>query len=351
MIKQIILFSLLTICGFTMSYGQSVGDSISTEPLTSFSISGNADIYYRYGKNKTSSSTAPSYDHGINLGWINLIMNKKWKKVDIVVDLAAGPRADQFYKKEDQENIFTYIKQGYVRYEPFKKLNLYVGSMTTPFNIEYLEPASNFVYSNSYANTIIAASFTGLKAEYVFNDRWTTSLGVYNDPDKKIDPNPNKHVMGSLIYSGDKLSSTANILSGRDGDTTAVFMADLYGFYEMNPIVKLGYQLHYTRDKSDRTKQVSEWFSTVLYAQFTIRQNLSIGTFVERFWDKDGFYFGSSDNQVWCFALGCKYKVADGFTLLPELRIDTADNPSFDHISNARVKTEQSFIFATLYEF
>ncbi|MBK6563689.1 MAG: outer membrane beta-barrel protein [Saprospiraceae bacterium] len=351
MVKQIILFFFLTMCGFTMSYSQTISDSISAEPQASFSISGNVDMYYRYGKNKTSSKTIPSYDHGINLGWINLTMNKKWKKVDLVVDLVAGPRADQFYKKEDQENVFTYIKQGYISYEPIKKLKLYAGSMTTPFNIEYLEPATNFVYSNSYSNTIIAASFTGLKAEYVFNDTWTTSVGVYSDPDKKIDPNPKKHIMGTLIYSGDKLSATADILNGRDGDTTAVFMADLYGFYKVNPAIKLGYQFHYMRDKPDRTKQVSEWFSTVIYAQYIIKNNLSIGTFIERFWDKDGYYFGSPDNHIWCFTLGCKYKVAQGLTLLPELRMDTADNPSFEHVSNGRVKTEQSFIIVGLYEF
>ena len=351
MIKRIFIFFLLFICCSNRSYSQSVADSISTKPLSSFSISGNVDMYYRYGKNKTSSTTIPSYDHGINLGWINLIMNKKWQKVDLVVDLVAGPRADQFYKKEGQENIFTYVKQGYIKYEPIKNLNLYAGSMTTPFNIEYLEPATNFVYTNSYTNSIIAASFTGLKAEYVFNDRWTTSWGVYSDPDKKVDPNSSKHIMGTLIYSGDKWTTTADILNGRDGDTTAVFMADLYGFYTVNPTVKLGYQFHYMRDKSDRTKQAFEWFSTVIYAQYMIKNNLSVGTFIERFWDKDGYFFGSADNQIWCFALGCKYRVANGLTLLPELRMDTADNPSFKSVSNNREKSEQSFILAALYEF
>jgi hypothetical protein len=309
------------------------------------------DFYYRYGKNKTSSTTAPSYDHGVNLGWINIILTKKWKKIDLTADFVAGPRAEQFYKKNDQENIFTYVKQGYVKYQPIRKLNLYLGSMTTPFNIEYLEPATNFVYTNSYANTIIAASFTGLKAEYIFNDKWTTSWGVYNDPDKKVDPNRSKHFIGTLIYSGDKFTSTLNILSGRDGDTTQVFMADLYGFYELNPVIKLGYQFHYLYDKPDLTKKVSQLFSTILYAQFTIRPNLSIGTFIERVWDNDGYYFGSEDNQILCFTLGCKYKVVKGFSLLPELRIDTADHPSFKHFSNGNIKTEQSFTLAALYEF
>jgi hypothetical protein len=323
-----------------------IGDSTK-----SLIFSGNADIYYRFATNKSTSSTSPSFVQGFGLGWVNLGVEKKWKKWDLMLDVSAGRRTHDIYDNETDPTALSYIKQAYVAYSPTEKLTLTLGSMTSHFNYEYTEPFDNYIYTNSMVFTIIPGSYTGLKAQYVFSDKWKAMLGVFGDSNIKIDRNKGKHLGGQLVYTDGKFSFTTDFFTGKDGDTSNLFMSDFFAEYDFTEKFKLGLQYHVAKYNAVLTHEKTTWFGTDVYASYQMTDKFALGFRGERLNDADSFWFGEQDAKIWSWTLAGHYNITKNFKIVPELRHDSSNKSIFLHAENGFVKKEPSFLVAALYRF
>src|SRR5918993_5255189 len=89
-------------------------DSVKTSSLT---ISGSADLYYKYDLGETKANNLTSFTNSHNsfeLGMASLKLAYKNAKVEMVADLGFGKRAQEFCYND--EGILQAVKQLYISY-------------------------------------------------------------------------------------------------------------------------------------------------------------------------------------------------------------------------------------------
>ena len=189
--------AVMATCLTLFSFGQTVSslsDTVTAEtpsaPETKpvLSITGSADVYYRYDFAKTRGNNLTSFTNSHNsfsLGMASIKLEHKSEKVGVVADLGFGTRAKEFAYND--EGILSSIKQLYVSYSPASWLKLTAGSWATHVGYELLDPQLNRNYSMSYMFTNGPFSHTGLKAE-ITKGNHGFMLGVSNATDFRIVP-------------------------------------------------------------------------------------------------------------------------------------------------------------------
>src|SRR5215210_5220610 len=99
------------------------------ERKSTTTISGSADVYYKYSFNKTKATELTSFTQTHNsfaLGMASVKLEHKTNKVSMVADLGFGQRAADF--SYNDEGIVAAIKQLYVSYAPVDWLKFTMGS-------------------------------------------------------------------------------------------------------------------------------------------------------------------------------------------------------------------------------
>ena len=110
--------------------------TVEEEPKPVFSLTGSADVYYRYDFAKTKANNFTSFTNSHNsfaLGMASLKAEHKSDKVGAVIDLGFGPRAKEF--SYNDEGISAAIKQLYVSYSPTDWLKFTAGTWAMSFLI------------------------------------------------------------------------------------------------------------------------------------------------------------------------------------------------------------------------
>src|SRR5918993_2379841 len=160
-------------------------DSVKTSSLT---ISGSADLYYKYdlGKSKANNLTSFTNSHNsFELGMASVKADYKTGKVQMVADLGFGKRAQEF--SYNDEGIMASIKQLYISYAANDWLKFTAGSWATHVGYELVDPQLNRNYSMSYMFTNGPFFHTGLKADFTAG-KHGFMIGVANPTDYKYVP-------------------------------------------------------------------------------------------------------------------------------------------------------------------
>src|SRR5579875_429496 len=129
------LASGIAMSALNMAFAQ---DSAKIAPL---SISGSADVYYKYdfGQSKANNLTSFTNAHNsFELGMASIKLEHKTTKVDMVADLGFGKRAKEFSYNDN--GITQAIKQLYISYSPVAWLKLTAGSWATHIGYEVVDP-------------------------------------------------------------------------------------------------------------------------------------------------------------------------------------------------------------------
>src|SRR5438270_11833015 len=124
----------IAMLSLNMAFSQ---DSSKPAPL---SISGSADVYYKYdfGKNKANNLTSFTNSHNsFELGMASVKLDYKTTKVEMVADLGFGKRAQEF--SYNDQGILAGIKQLYLSYSPTNWLKFTAGSWATHVGYELVD--------------------------------------------------------------------------------------------------------------------------------------------------------------------------------------------------------------------
>lgn len=328
--------------------------------LSSFTINGSADVYYRYDFQKTKANNFTSFTNSHNsfeLGMASLKMDYKTARVEMVADLGFGKRAMDFSYADD--GVLSAIKQLYVSYSPSEWLKLTAGSWATHIGYELVDAYANRNYSMSYMFTNGPFLHTGVKAEASYKKNGFM-IGIANPTDYKYVPDGvmnKKFLLAQYSYAfSDAVKAYLNYVGGQNTDTSKTRQFDLVLSSKFSDKFGLGFcgtvnQIKgYMGNKTfDEDKS---WWSNALFLNFDPSSKFGLTLREEYFSDKNGLKIPGLDinGNIFSSTLSANFKV-DNFIFIPEVRMDKSNKSIFVKDDGNATKTTASVLFATIFSF
>ena len=327
-------------------------------------ITGSADLYYRYNLNRqvnNLTSFTSTHDQ-FTLGMASVKLEHKTAKVDMVADLGFGPRAKEFdYADEGpSKSILQTIKQLYISYSPASWIKFTGGTWATHVGYEVMDAFGNRNYSMSYMFTNGPFSHTGVKTDLTFG-KSGFMIGVSNPTDYRSIPaggQNNKNLIAQYSYApGDNFKLYLNYVGGRDISDNKVHQYDLVAVAKASPIFSLGVNGTVNRSSysADNYANGHTWWGGALYFNLDPKPWFGLTLRSEYFSDKDGVKLHpinstATGSNVFANTLSANFKV-DGFTFIPEFRLDNGSETLFTKHDGTATKSTGSFLLAAIYSF
>ncbi len=345
-----VLLGCLLITG-TISYAQ---DSTKKGTLN---ITGSVDAYYRYNfqnaKDSGHTNNLTSFTNSQNsfeLGMASIKADYAIGKVDGVIDLGFGRRAQEF-SYNDQGTLVA-VKQAYVSYAPSEKVKFTMGKWFTHVGYEVPDAYLNRNYSMDYMFSYGPFFHTGLKMDLTANKNFGFMVGVSNPTDMSTASFSNKFFIGQvhLTTNNTKVNGYLNYVGGKDMSDASTNQFDAVITGTISGKFSAGFNGTIKSVKQDGGSSNS-WQAAALYLNFDPSSVFGLTGRAEYFDDEDGVAgFGT---KIFDFTLTGNIHI-DNLTIMPEFRIDGANDPLFfkntDGVAPS-AKSTGSFILAAVYHF
>lgn len=329
--------------------------SVKADSVAPLSITGQVDAYFKHNSNKISAAkTSYTGQQGFGLGMANIALAKDNGKIGFVADLMFGPRAEE--TNYNYLGSSAFVKQLYVTYKPVDKLKFTMGNFMTFVGYELVEASNNLNYTMSYNYTNGPFFHTGIKADIALTDKLGAMVGVFSPTDIKgkfnlINPDldiKKKFVGGQLSYVSGPFKVFLNALNGKNPDSSKAMTLDLTTSFQATD--KLGFGLNILSYGQTKEKVTSSFLGTAVYANVAITPGFILAARGELFSDKDGLKYAEADNSITAFTLSGNIKI-ESFTLIPEVRFDSAKKEIWTNSVNVAKKSETTFLLAAVYKF
>ncbi|MFE3867901.1 outer membrane beta-barrel protein [Flavobacterium sp. LS2P90] len=324
-------------------------------PATTFA--GSTDAYYKYDfSNIDNSYTSFTNSHNsFELGMASIEASHKMGKASVFVDLGFGKRAAQFTYNDDATTFM--IKQLNFTYEFSDKFKVIGGSFGTHLGYELVDAVDNKNYSMSYAFTYGPFFNTGVKAQYT-SGKYSFMAGITNPTDFKSTieaGSAQKTFIGQIAYAGDTGSAYFNVTSGSSNPSSDENKTqfDFVGSKKISDKFSLGFNGTYAMTNNDNDSSLDgEWFALVGYANYAVKQTVSLAYRLEYFDAKNatpgvGILAGSS---VIGNTLSLNYKVGN-LTIIPEIRVDLSSEDLFMDSNSSPSSSNAYVLLGTTYSF
>jgi hypothetical protein len=330
------------------------------EPKPSFTITGSADVYYKYDFAKTKLNTYTSFTGTHNsfaLGMASVKFEHKGNKVGAVLDLGFGPRAKDFSYTD--EGITQAIKQLYVTYSPADWLKFTAGTWATHVGYELLDPQLNRNYSMSYMFTNGPFSHTGVKAD-ITKGKHGFMIGASNATDFRIPPdgfiNKKFFIAQYSLAATDNVKIYLNYVGGKNFDTSKVSQFDAVLTAKISDKFNIGFNGTVNSTQSwDGAKNTDgqSWWGSALYLNVDPKPWFGLTLRGEYFNDDNQlkmFSIAPEGGSIFATTLSANFK-AGGFIFIPEIRFDNASQAVFIDKDGAAKKSSGNFLLAAVYSF
>lgn len=335
------------------------------EEESPLSISGSVDVYYKYdfagsaaaggnisgGENYTFF--APD-QNSFSIGMANLILEKSVGKTSFVADLSFGPRgASSSIPTLSIDDGSFHIQNLYVAHSFSDNVTMSLGYMGTFVGYEVISPTGNFNYSTSHLFSWGPFQNAGLKFDFALSDQWGFMIGIFNDWNTYTDFTSGKDLGMQLSYvPSDGTSLYLNFVTGEQTGTEI----DLTAGFQLAETFYLGVNAAtYSAGTGELFGAGDSGFSGVaLYPQLTVSDNVTIGSRLELFSEKEvGDIFGGGySDAASVFGLTFTANITSGpLTFIPELRFDSASEDIYIDSDGAATGGATQFLLAAVYSF
>jgi len=341
---------------------QETETTIEKEKKSTTTLSGFADVYYRYSFNKSTDVDKTSFTNSHNsfeLGMVSAKVEHSWSKVGLVADIGFGKRAEDFNYAD--ENTRLAIKQLNVSYSPKEWLKFVAGTWGTHIGYELADANLNRNYSMSYLFSKGPFQHTGLKAEAT-TGKHSFMLGITNPTDLKSAPmDSKKFVIGQYgLAASEATQLYVSFVAGEDDPTfdSKTWQVDAVVTQSVSDKFSIGLNGSVNGNKYTdviTSKDVKgKWWGTALYLNFDPLEKLGFTLRGEYFDDKDGRTgmftdYGFTGGNIFATTLSANIKI-QSLTIIPEIRIDNASESIFDKKSGTS-KSSGHFLVAAVYQF
>jgi hypothetical protein len=348
MIKYLLIifsFSLLSLEGFCQT------DSI--KKINPFSVSGSVDVYYRnaFSKDKDANNNFTSFTNSnqlVQLGMASAKVDFTKQQFFATIDLGYGKRAEEF--SYNDKGVLANIKQAYIAYNVSERLKLSAGKWATHVGYELLDAPLNRNYSMSYGFSYGPFFHTGLKADFAINSRSGLMLGIANPTDNINSNGAYKVLIGQYNQKmfNDKTVVYINYQGGKTGVESSYTQWDLVLTNALNEKLALNYNGTVFMTKNSGKKSI--WKSNAFYVNYDPNSKIGLTYRSEFFYDKNAISAGAFATNIFANTLSMNYKI-NKFTLVPELRLESAKAPIYFNKAGDPTSKSASFILAAIYKF
>lgn len=328
---------------------------VEADSVAPLSITGQVDAYFKSTSNKLSAAkTSYTSQSGFGLGMANIALAKDNGKIGFVADVMFGPRAEE--TNYNYSGSPAFVKQLFVTYKPVDKLKFTMGNFMTFVGYELVEAANNLNYTMSYNYTNGPFYHTGLKADIALTDKLGAMVGIFSVTDTKgkygllnsgFDVNK-KYVGGQISYVSGPFKMYLNGLTGKNPDSSNTTTLDLTT--SLQATEKLGIGLNIINVSETKEKATKSFTGGAVYLNYAFAPSFILAARGEMFKDADGWKYGATDNTITAFTISGNIKI-DAFTIVPEIRFDSAKKEIWSNDKGAAKKGETAFILAGIYKF
>ena len=347
-------FSLLGVLCLAGAYAQ---DSTKEAPKAT-TISGSVDVYYRYNFNNpkalpyNSGTSFTKSQNSFELGMASLRVDHSMGKASVTADLGFGRRAEEFSYNDGAGNGFitlANIKQLFVSYAVSDKFKLTMGKWGTHIGYELLDAPLNRNYSMSYMFSFGPFFHTGLKADISLTKKTALMVGVANPTDYSTTTSSSKFVIAQLstATTNDKLKAYLNYQGGKFAPGSTLNHFDLVVIGTVTDKFSIGYNGTVQTRKPSGGSSAS-WWGSALYFNVDPTSKFGLTLRGEYFDDKKNVL--GLNSSIFAATLSANFKV-DKLTIIPELRLDNANQNLFEKNDNSATKSTGTFILAATYAF
>jgi hypothetical protein len=185
-------------------------------------------------------------------------------------------------------------------------------------------------------------------------------IGVSNPTDWRSVPatyQNNKNIIAQYSYAAsDNFKFFLNYVGGKDTGDNKVHQYDLVVNAKASSTFSLGLNVTVNKSSTAYTKWDSShtWWGTALYLNLDPKPWFGLTLRGEYFSDKDGVKLhpvdGTIGANVFATTLSANFKV-DGFTFIPEFRLDNGSQNLFVKKDGTYTKSSASFLLAAVYSF
>jgi hypothetical protein len=326
---------------------------------SNFSFSGSVDGYFRTdfaedaGNNRTSFTNSTGK---LALGMVSARLDYTAKKFSFTADLGVGKRAKEFAYND--KGILASVKQLYVAYAATDWLKLTAGSWATHVGYELVDPFGNRNYSMSYMFSYGPFLHTGAKADLTFGGTGLM-IGVASPTDYRNAPDPNKKALlfqfSQAITDGVKLYLNY-VGAQRPSDSAKTSQFDMVLTAKLSDKFNIGLNGTVCNIKTQKRNvygDAASWSGIATYLNFDPIEKFGITLRSEIFNDKNQLAaLGAAKSGASIFANTISGNIKlGGFTIVPELRLESAGENVFFTKSGTATGSATSFLLAAYYKF
>jgi hypothetical protein len=353
MLRKLSLFIYLALVAFT-SFAQEDSTKKSNWTFTGF-----VDGYFRSDFNQNISNNRTSFTNSNNklaLGMVSAKVDYAYKKFSFTADLGAGKRAEEFAYND--KGVFSYVKQLYASYAPTDWLKLTAGTWATHVGYELVDPYANRNYSMSYMFSYGPFLHTGVKADFTFG---TTGfmIGVANPTDYRKAPTGSKKytILQWSQAINEDVKLYLNYVGGqRPSDSAKTKQIDLVVTAKINDEFGIGFNGTINSIKfqtnNNYAEAASSWSGAAVYLNYDPVEKLGLTLRTEVFNDKNQLAaLGSalSGTSILANTLSANIKLGK-FTIIPELRHETAGKNIYFSKNGASKSSDVSFLIGAYFK-
>jgi hypothetical protein len=330
----------------------------STEKKGNLTISGSADTYYRFNfhnaKDSANTNNYTSFTNSQNsfeLGMASIKADYSVGKVDGVVDLGFGRRAEEFSYNDN--GTLVAVKQAYVSYAPSDKVKFTMGKWFTHVGYEVPDAYLNRNYSMDYMFSYGPFFHTGLKMDVTLSSNFGFMVGVANPTDFSSASFAKKNFIGQvhLATTNSKVNAYINYVGGKDMSDASVNQFDLVATGTLSGKFSVGYNGS-VKMVEPKGGSSDSWWGSAIYLNYDPSAAFGLTARGEYFDDDKGVAgFGTNIFDV---TLSGNIRISN-LTIIPEFRLDAARDPLFfkenDPSDAPSAKSTGTFILAATYHF
>lgn len=322
-------------------------------------IGGSVDGYCRYNfhnaKDVRITNNITSFTNSQNsfeLGMASVRADYSIGKVSATIDLGFGKRAQEF--SYNDSGALTAIKQAYLSYAPSDKVKFTLGKWGTHVGYELVDAYLNRNYSMAYMFSYGPFFHTGIKADFAF-DSFGFMIGIANPTDYLSASFERKFLIGqvSAATENGRLKGYLNYVGGKYENDMSVNQIDLVLNGAVSDQFSIGYNGTIQMLKPEGGESES-WWGSALYLNYDPVKMFGLTLRGEYFDDDKGVSGLSSSvgvpTSVFAATLSGNIRI-DNLTIIPEFRLDNADDAIFSKSSGEAVKSSGTFILAATFRF
>ena len=316
-----------------------------------FSISGSADVYYKYdfsGEGNIPTSFADE-QNSLSIGMLDILMEGSSGKASFVGEIAFGPR-NVGSAGPSPGGYQPRIQNLYVSYAFSDVVSITGGYMGTFVGYEVISPAANFNYSTSYLFTNGPFQNAGVKLDFAVSEQFAFMVGLFNPWNVYQSPaSIGLSSFGAQVYVSpvDGWDAYLNFVTGGESGTEI----DLTTTYQVSDNTLLGLNAaNYSNEVGGGLDDANFW-GIAAYLNQSISENAAIGARYEHFFSNEtaGILAGT-DASVDAFTVSGNIK-GGNLTFIPELRLDAASEEIFLDGDGGGTKSAIQFLVAAVYAF